>query len=252
MEYGIHELSRLAGVSARTLRYYDQIGLLRPKSASAAGYRIYGQAEVDLLQQILFYRALGVKLGEIARIVQADDFDRLAALRGHLTALRARQAETAALIETVEKTIDSLEGGAEMNDTEKFEAFKRRIVAENEAVYGAEVRARYGDAAADASNAKVLGLSERDYERFETLKDEVQAALEAAVRAGEDPAGSAGERIVKLHKTWLGYTWKTYSVEAHRALAEGYVQDARFTAYYDRNVPGCAAFLRDAVQAWIK
>ena len=80
MEYSIHALAELAGVSARTLRYYDQIGLLKPKGATEAGYRLYGQEEVDLLQQILFYRALGVPLKEIARIVQADDFDRLRAL----------------------------------------------------------------------------------------------------------------------------------------------------------------------------
>ena len=91
MEYGIHALAGLAGVSARTLRYYDQIGLLRPSGTTEAGYRLYGEREVDLLQQILFYRALGVPLKEIARIVQADGFDRLRALESHLSALYARQ-----------------------------------------------------------------------------------------------------------------------------------------------------------------
>ena len=131
MEYSIHALAELAGVSARTLRYYDQIGLLKPKGTTEAGYRLYGQEEVDLLQQILFYRALGVPLKEIARIVQADDFDRLHALKTHLSALRARQAQTAALIESVEKTIRSIKGGTEMSDSEKFEAFKQRVVREN-------------------------------------------------------------------------------------------------------------------------
>ncbi|MDO4270626.1 MAG: MerR family transcriptional regulator [Eubacteriales bacterium] len=252
MEYSIHALSELAGVSARTLRYYDQIGLLRPRGKTEAGYRLYGETEVDLLQQILFYRALGLGLAEIARIVQADGFDRLAALKAHLSALRARQAQTAALIEAVQKTILSLEGGTKMSDTEKFEAFKARAVRENEKKYGAEVRARYGDEQADAANAKVLGMTQADYERFEALKDEVQAALEAAVRAGEAPDGAAGGRIVRLHKTWLGYTWKDYTAEAHKALAEGYAADERFTAYYDRNVPGCARFLCEAVRFWAK
>lgn len=252
MEYSIHALAKLAGVSARTLRYYDQIGLLGPKGKTEAGYRLYGREEVDLLQQILFYRALGVKLSEIARIVQADDFDRLRALESHLSALHARQAQTAALIESVEKTIRSIKGGTEMSDSEKFEAFKQRVVQANEEKYGAEVRAQYGDEQMDAANAKVLGMTQADYERFEALKDEVQQALEAAVRAGEDPAGPAGERIVRLHKTWLGGTWKEYTASAHKALAEGYVTDARFTAYYDRNVSGCARFLCDAVQHWAK
>ena len=250
MVYSIHALAELAGVSARTLRYYDQIGLLRPRGVTKAGYRFYGQKEVDLLQQILIYRAMGVKLKEIARIVQADDFDRLHALEAHLSALYARQEQTAALIQTVEKTIRSIKGEVEMNDKEKFEAFKQRVVDENEARYGAELRARYGDAQMDAANEKVLGMTQTDYERFETLKDEVQQALETAVRAGDDPKGPAGERIVHLHKTWLGGTWKEYTADAHKALAAGYVTDARFTAYYDRNVPGCARFLCDAVQHW--
>lgn len=250
MEYGIHDLSKLAGVSARTLRYYDQIGLLRPRGTSAAGYRIYGEAEVDQLQQILFYRALGVRLGEIARIVQADDFDRLGALRGHLDALRARQEQTAALIQTVEKTIESLERGEKMKDAEKFEAFKRRIVRENEEKHGAEVRSAFGDGQMDAANARILHMTQADYERFEALKDEVQDALEAAVRAGEKPESAAGERIVRLHRIWLGFTWKDYSANAHKGLAQGYVDDGRFTAYYDRRVPGCARFLCDAVHYW--
>ena len=252
MEYSIHALVELAGVSARTLRYYDKIGLLKPKGTTEAGYRLYGQEEVDLLQQILFYRALGVPLKEITRIVQADDFDRLHALKTHLSALRARQAQTAALIQSVEKTIRSIKGGAEMSDSEKFEAFKQRVVRENEEKYGAEVRACYGDEQMDAANAKVLGMTQADYERFEDLKDEVQQALEAAVRAGEDPTGPAGERITRLHKTWLGGTWKEYTADAHKALAEGYVTDKRFTAYYDRSVPGCARFLCDAVRHWAK
>ncbi len=252
MEYSIHALAELAGISTRTLRYYDSIGLLHPCGTTAAGYRLYGPREVDLLQQILFYRALGVPLREIARIVQADDFDRLTALRSHLSALYARQAQTSALIETVQKTIQTLEKGDTMQDREKFEAFKQRIVQENEAQYGAEVRARYGDAQADAANARLLGMSEADYERFEALKEEVQQALEQAVRHGSDPAGPEGERIVRLHKTWLGMTWKEYSAEAHQALAEGYVTDERFAAYYDRRLPGCARFLCDAVQHWAK
>ena len=139
-----------------------------------------------------------------------------------------------------------------MSDSEKFEAFKQRVVRENEEKYGAEGRACYGDEQMDAANAKVLGMTQADYERFEDLKDEVQQALEAAVRAGEDPTGPAGERITRLHKTWLGGTWKEYTADAHKALAEGYVTDKRFTAYYDRNVPGCARFLCDAVRHWAK
>lgn len=252
MEYSIGELAKLAGVTTRTLRYYDRIGLLRPGAVRDTGYRMYGDREVDLLQQILFYRSLGVELAEIARMVQADDFDRLQALRGHLSALRARQAETALLIETVIKTIASIEGGTKMTDQEKFQAFKARVVREKELTYGAETRRKYGDKEVDASNAKLLAMTEADYERFQTLGEEIQRQLEQAVQNGEQPEGEAGRRITALHKTWLGMTWREYSAEAHRGLAEGYVEDERFTAYYDRNTVGCAKFLRDAIAHWAK
>lgn len=80
MEYSINKLAKLAGVSTRTLRYYDEIGLLSPERISSNGYRVYGQKEVDLLQQILFYRELGVSLDEIKNIVWSKDYDGIAAL----------------------------------------------------------------------------------------------------------------------------------------------------------------------------
>lgn len=91
MEYTVNRLAKMAGVSTRTLRYYDEIGLLQPSRISSNGYRIYGRKGVDRLQQILFYRELGVPLEEIKRILSSEDFDGLAALESHLTALQARR-----------------------------------------------------------------------------------------------------------------------------------------------------------------
>ena len=85
MEYGIHELAELAGVTTRTLRWYDKIGLLKPIGIGENGYRRYGGAEVDRLQQILLYRALGVELAQIRSILDDPGFDRLAALKNHLS-----------------------------------------------------------------------------------------------------------------------------------------------------------------------
>ena len=92
MEYSIHELSRLSGVSTRTLRWYDEIGLLKPGRVAESGYRYYGPAQVDRLQDILLYRALGVELARIRACLDAPSFDRLAALRQHLAALREQKA----------------------------------------------------------------------------------------------------------------------------------------------------------------
>ena len=145
MEYTIRELADLSGVTTRTLRWYDQIGLLKPGRVADNGYRYYGAAQVDRLQDILYYRALGVELAQIKACLDDPSFDRLAALRGHLTALEQEQARLEALIRSVRKTISAQERKELMNDQEKFEALKQRAVAWHEETYGREAREKYGD-----------------------------------------------------------------------------------------------------------
>lgn len=249
MEYSITELSRFAGVSGRTLRYYDEIGLLRPSRVSEAGYRFYGKAEVDTLQQILFYRELGVELAPIKALLCAPEFDRVAALEEHLTALRERRGRLDLLIANAAKTIEHLKGEVVMNDREKFEGFKQKLVHENEVAYGAEIREKYGDEAVDASNAKLMNLTPEQYAEWQALGDEVLETLKAAKATG-DPAGELAQQTCELHKRWLSFCGPAYSREYHRALGQMYAGDERFAAYYDAAGPGCAAFLRDAIEVF--
>ena len=113
------------------------------------------------------------------------------------------------------------------------------------------MRKAYGDEAVDASNRKLLDLSEKQYSAMQALEGQIKAALEAAVAAGESPAGPEGARIAALHRDWLGYTWAKYSPQAHKGLGQMYVADERFTAYYDAGTPGCARWLCDAIQAHV-
>ena len=136
-----------------------------------------------------------------------------------------------------------------MSDKAKFEGMKRGLIEDNEHEHGKEVRERWGDAAADEANRKMLNLSEGEFERFQELGRAINEALEAAVTAGADPTGEEGERICSMHREWLGFTWNFYTPEAHRGLTEMYVADERFTAYYDGNVAGCATWLHGATTA---
>lgn len=247
MEYTIRQLAALAGVTTRTLRWYDAEGLLPPLRTTKAGYRIYGPAQVDQLQQILFHRELGLELCRIKQLLEDPDFNRGAALQSHLAELKTKRARLDALILTVQKTIDSEKGVLSMSDKEKFEGFLRKTLEANETRYGAELRAAYGGETMELSNLKFAALTQEQYGAMERLGTEILEKLAAAVRSGADPTGAAGGVIAALHQKWLGYTWPSYSAEAHRGLAQMYVDDPRFTAYYDRQVPGCAAFLRDAV-----
>lgn len=250
MEYAINQLAKLSGVSTRTLRYYDQIGLLCPARISN-GYRIYGAREVDLLQQILFYRALGVSLAEIGQILRAPDYDRAQSLRTHLSALQEKKRQIERMMEAVEQTIGTMKGETTMNDKEKFEWYKQTMVEENEAAYGKEIREKYGEALVDASNARVRGMSEAQWQRAQELSAQIGEALPAAMHTG-DPSGALARELCAMHKEWLCLFWPegTYSPAAHAALAEQYVADARMKAYYDAMEEGCAQFLCDAIKLY--
>lgn len=252
MEYTVQKLAKLAGISPRTIRFYDEIGLLKPTRISSSGYRIYGSQEVDILQQILFYREMGLELSAIGQVIRAPAFDRMAALKAHLTALEEQKARVDQLIRTVRKTIESEEGGKEMKDKEKFEGFKRELLEENERKYGKEIREKYGEDTVSKSNAKMMRMTQAEYDAMQALSAQILEKLAQAVRAGLPPEGDAGREIALLHKQWLTFTWPEYKKEAHLGLTQMYIDDSRFTAYYDKEVPGCAQFLRDAVHAWEK
>ena len=251
MEYGVQQLAKLAGLSARTLRYYDQIGLLKPARIAENGYRVYGRAELDALQQILFYRELGVPLKEIGGILYAPGFDRERALSEHLMALRKKRERVERLIQAVTRTIESIKGGPEMSDAEKFEGFKQGLIEENERAYGQEIRQAYGEAAVEESNARLKGMSEADWQRAESLSAAVNEGIKRAMAQG-DPAGEAAMVACDLHRQWLCMYWPAgqYSKQAHLALAHMYCDDERFTAYYDAIAPGAAAFLLEAMKVY--
>lgn len=247
MEMTIQNLARLAGVSSRTLRYYDEMGLLKPLRLSSTGYRIYGAAQVDRLQQILFYRELGLELDRIKEVLERPDFDPKSALEAHHKALLERRRQLDALIANVEKTIAYQEGRLEMSDKEKFEGFKKTMIERNEARYGEEVRAKYGKETVEASNKKLQGMSEAEYNEAQALSEAILVKLAEAIATGE-PGGALAQEVAEMHKRWLCSYWPTYSGEAHAGLATMYVEDERFTAFYDDKCgEGAAAFLRDAI-----
>jgi len=249
LEYTVQKLGKLAGISTRTLRYYDEIGILKPARINSSGYRIYGQTEVDRLQQILFYRELGISLENIKEIVSSPSFDGAKALSEHRERLLDKRKQLDALIENVEKSIASNEGRITMSDQEKFEGFKQNLIDENEKKYGKEVREKYGDEAVNKSNERLLNMTKEQHEEVTRLAKEIEVTLAEAFKTG-DPAGDLAQKAADLHKKWLSFYWNQYSKEAHAGLAQMYVDDERFTAFYDKEQPGTAEFLRDAVHIY--
>lgn len=250
-QYTVHELATISGVSVRTLHYYDELGLLYPMCIAENGYRIYGSKEVDKLQQILFYRELKVPLKRIKDIMDAPDYDKAKELEKQLQQLLLQKEQLELLIQNISKTISNLKGENVMSDTEKFEGFKQKMIDDNENEYGKEIREKYGDEIIDASYAKVKGMSQKQWEEAKKLSEQILVTLKKAFEQG-DPTSELAQKACDLHRQWLCMFWKegTYSKEAHKALAEGYVADKRFTAYYDKIAPGCSKFLRDAIAVY--
>jgi DNA-binding transcriptional MerR regulator len=246
MEYTVQKLASLAGISTRTLRYYDEIGILKPARINSSGYRIYGQAEVDRLQQILFYRELDVSLDRIKEIITNPTFNGAAALKDHREKLLEKKLQLELLIANVDKTIALTEGRMKMSNKEKFEGFKKQMIEENEQKYGSEIRKKYGNNQVDQSNARVMNMTQEQHDEVTALAENIIVTLAEAFKTG-DPAGELAQKAAEMHKQWLGFYWNKYSKEAHAGLAQMYVDDERFTAYYDKEQPGTAKFLRDAI-----
>ena len=245
----MQKLAELAGISTRTLRYYDEFGILKPARINSSGYRIYGRTEVDLLQQILFYRELGLSLERIKAIMTETSFDGAKALREHHDKLLEKRQQLDLLIANVEKTLAQKEGRITMSDTEKFEGFKQKLVDDNEKKYGQEIREKYGDDTINQSNQKLKGMTEEQYAAIQQLEEEMFETLLQAMEHG-DPASVLAQKSADLHREWLSFYWNSYSKEAHAGVAQLYVDDERFTEYYDKRHPGLAAFLRDAVHVY--
>ena len=249
MEYSANKLAKMSGISTRTLRYYDEIGLLKPMKVAPSGYRIYGQGEVDTLQQILLYKELGFSLESITKLLSASGFDREKAFFNHLTDLKAKRKRLDTLIQNVTKSISAMKGEISMTNKEKFEGFKQSLIDKNEQQYGAEVREKYGNQAVEDSNANFKGMTKEQYDNSEHLRLALEETLKAAFEIG-NPAGELAQKACDIHRQWLCIFYPMYSKEYHMGLGEMYVADERFKANYDKLAPGCTEFLRDSINIY--
>jgi len=245
VEHPIGELALYAGISKRTLRYYDEIGLLKPTKTTKVGYRLYGEEAVNRLQQILFYRELDFDLETIKTILDDLRFDRIQALAEHMQRLVEKQRHIEALLQTVRKSLEEARGERSMSDKDKFDGFKKELIEKNEQAYGKEARKAYGEEEVDASQRKLMRMSEESFAEFDQLDKEILEKLEKAEKT-KDPSSELAQEVARLHKQWLLYTWPNYTKEAHANLAQMYVDDPRFGEHYQ----GRAEFLRDAINIY--
>jgi DNA-binding transcriptional MerR regulator len=242
MKYTIKEMVELSGVSERTLRYWEEYGLLIPVRHPQNGYRLYGKKELLIIQQILFYRELEFSLKTIKSLLDDPNFEAGSALEKQRELLLEKRNKLDQLIQTIQES----KGEITMSDKDHFEGFKKQMIAENESNYGEEIRQKYGEETVEKANAQVLGMTEETYKKFAELGNEVLEKLQAAAKEG-DPTSPLAREVASLHAEWLRFTWPHYSAEAHRGIVQMYTDDDRFRTYYQGN----AKFLKDAVNHFL-
>jgi DNA-binding transcriptional MerR regulator len=243
--YTVKQLANLAGISTRTLRYYDQIGLLNPDSIRSNGYREYGEQSVLKLQQILFYRELGLGLDEIRRIMIRPDFDATAALESHRKSLQGRAERLKGLIRTVDDTILHLKGQKNMSNKQLFEAFSE----EQQKEYARQAEQMYDPEIVRASNRKWKAYTADQRKRIMDEGNRVYVDMVAAM-----PKGAASTEVQAIVERWrrhIEYFW-TPNLGQLLGLAEGYNTHPEFAANFAKIHPSLASFMRDAVKIYVE
>ena len=247
--YTVGQLAKLAGVSARALRHYEDMGLLAPHR-DGAGYRLYGPADAKRLANILSMRACGLPLTTIRRLLDDPKADVRSVLVSHLGTLRAQGASLDDAIARTERAIAAIERIEGMSEHDTFRELKEKGLRDFEGTYGQEARQRYGDDVIDAANARMMALTRDEWDAKELLEESIKVQLRLAMAQG-DPGGEEAAELARMHARWIRIHWGDgYSREAHLGLAQGYLADSRFRDYYDGACgEGAADFLVEALKA---
>lgn len=250
--YTIGELAELAGVSTRTLRHYESLGLLVPQRAHN-GYRSYSEADAKTLAQIQAMKLCGLPLATIKQLIQAapSPAEIYKELTAHLHALRAQGESLDASIRRTQASLAAIERLEHMSTTDAFEALKAQGIQQFEETYGQEARERYGDEVIDASNKRMMDLSQDEWDAKELLEEGIKVQLRLALADG-NPESEDARELARMHERWIGIHWgSTDDKAAYMGLVQGYLADPRFVAYYDNAAgEGATEFLVQAVMAY--
>lgn len=244
MAYSVQQLAKLANTSVRTLHYYDEIGLLSPSRVSRNGYRDYDEPELLKLQQILFFRELDFSLTDIRRILSSPYFDMAAALVDHRKLIELKKKRLNKLLATIDQTIKKLNHETSMSDEELYDSFGD----EEMKGYAEEAKQRWGST--DAYKQSQARVSKMTQAQMMQLKEEGKKHTQALADAMDLGVASPDvQALIKKSHDGVNFFYDC-SLEMFRNLGQMYVDDPRFTAYYEKFRPGLAVFMRDAINVY--
>lgn len=247
MAWSIAEVARMSGVTSRTLRHYDEVGLLTPAFIGGNGHRYYEQTELVRLQQILLMRELGLGLREIAAVLRSQ-VDQVAALREHQRALLAERDRLDALARTVGRTLAELERDQETDTMTDISRPENLFTGFDFSRYEEEARTNW-PAEAEQSAQYAATLSAQDMEQLEREATAAMVRMAEHLQAGTPADAAAVQAEVDAHYRSVCRMW-TPDAAAFRALGQTYVDDPQWRATYDRVADGLAAYQRDAMAAY--
>jgi MerR family transcriptional regulator, thiopeptide resistance regulator len=246
-EYTVGAVAELAGVSVRTLHHYDEIGLLSPTERSPSGYRLYAPAELQRLQQILFYRELGFGLDEIAAILADPGHGAEDHLRRQHRLLRAQISRHQAMVSAIEKEMEARQMGIALTPEEQFEIFGENYHGEE---YAAEAEQRWGETDAyPESQRRTAAYTKDDWIQIKAEAEVTERGFVDAMRAGEAAGSETAMDLAEAHRQSIVTWFYDCGYDIHRGLAEMYVADERFAKHYEDLAPGLAGYIHDAIVA---
>lgn len=246
MSYSVGQVGAFAGVTVRTLHHYDAIGLLSPGGRSHAGHRRYDDADLDRLQQILFYRELGFPLDEVAVLLDDPDAEPQEHLRRQHQLLSDRIEQLQRMAAAVEAAMEARKMGINLTPEEKFEVFGEHDPEQ----YAQEVEERWGDTEAYAqSQHRSASYTKQDWLRISAESTDLNNRLIALMGTGAPPEGEEAMDLAEEHREQISRNFYDCSHELHAALGRMYVDDERYARNLDAQAPGLAAYLSRAVVA---
>lgn len=246
MNYTVKKLAQLSGVSIRTLRFYDEIGLLKPAYYGDNQYRYYEEEQLLMLQQILFFRELGFQLNDIKKIISSPDFDKITTLESHRKILENNLSQTKILLETVDKTIAHLRGKEPMKLEEVFEGFN----AEKQKVYeNFLVDSGVDQTVIDNSKSKIKNWTKEQWLANKKEADQLHADLVAAIKNNLDPASPEVQKLIKKHYQMTMLFW-TPTRESYIGLSQLYCSHPDFEKFYADIHPKLLPFLVAAMKVF--
>jgi len=251
----VSEVARMAHVTVRTLHHYDDVGLLVPSRRTRAGYRLYGEDDLERLHRVLVYRELGFPLDGIAGLLDEPVLDRRAALLAQRALLVRKKRKTEAVIGAVDRMLNAMERGEKMSADELNEGFDALADAPEDVKvqqkkYGKETAERWGETDAYKESARrAKKYRKEDWAEIKAEGEAIESDMAALLAAGKDAAGEEAMAVAERHRRHISRWFYPCSHAMHRGLADMYEADPRLTAHYEERAKGLAAFNAAAVRA---